>query len=682
MADTNSQPAQTPRIDTSAGFAKLPPLPGQRESVASIGSLHSIDDGIETVEAAKAEAVRLRELVRTLEEKAAGLESKLADSKERHARDKANATEDIQKKNAVIDIMRVKLNRYEFALKEAILFLAKPMEAYESWLNNRGGNNGLDTGNSPTSAGAHALLASAVAAAAGSTNSANTIGASPTMQHQPAASPMGLAASSPTVPPNTHASKVRQQEGGTRSRAGSSSRPGSALSPGATAPAGPNGPSERPVSPSPLHPSGASSASLFSQSDALSSKPQGPTTLEIQCLECMRLALNYLKNAQTSVQNMPKDGTETNIVSLPKLVTDLHDGEGGKHSPSSSVAVQASSTVSGASMLSSSPLSTTAPELSTSASTTEPTPHNQHDAHDHLQPSPHSHHVQSPSGSTAAAGGAGSSSPAQPHSTTTGSSSATTPSGPAATAPHSRARMAALARLNSPERRATNAITTQAVLHAAVAAAEELDSDVGDITSGGVGLSSNSQALSELRKCPNCREIMLQLDHEKDTVDKLREDVTILANQLEEERGLRDRIQLSKDILDQELEELTAQLFDQANRMVIDEARMREELEFSNRDLRGELKDLVKKFDSREEELKDLRKNLRALEAAKLRAANLSVMTSPFGSISNLAGVSGGGASGTFGSQGGLNLLSPTTGQPPMMMMAPPGPPIPKPAIA
>jgi len=92
---------------------------------------------------------------------------------------------------------------------------------------------------------------------------------------------------------------------------------------------------------------------------------------------------------------------------------------------------------------------------------------------------------------------------------------------------------------------------------------------------------------------------------------------------------------MSKDILDQELEELTSQLFDQANKMVIEEATLREQIENNNHELVGELKDLSKKFESREDELRDLKRYLVALDAAKQRSHSLAL--SPRESMTSMA---------------------------------------------
>ena len=42
----------------------------------------------------------------------------------------------MRRKNETYDVLRTKFNRYEFAVKEAILFLTKPLLEYNSWMEN------------------------------------------------------------------------------------------------------------------------------------------------------------------------------------------------------------------------------------------------------------------------------------------------------------------------------------------------------------------------------------------------------------------------------------------------------------------------------------------------------------------------------------------------------------------
>ena len=126
------------------------------------------------------------------------------------------------------------------------------------------------------------------------------------------------------------------------------------------------------------------------------------------------------------------------------------------------------------------------------------------------------------------------------------------------------------------------------------------------------------------KACTSCHEYMLQIDHFTDQVSYLKRDVTTLINLLSEEKSCRQRVQLSKDILDQELEELTAQLFDQANKMVIDESKLREGFETMNHTLEGDYAQLNKKFVGKEVELRDLRKIFAGLEESRSRSVSFT----------------------------------------------------------
>ncbi|KAJ3343601.1 hypothetical protein HDU93_007482 [Gonapodya sp. JEL0774] len=136
--------------------------------------------------------------------------------------------------------------------------------------------------------------------------------------------------------------------------------------------------------------------------------------------------------------------------------------------------------------------------------------------------------------------------------------------------------------------------------------------------------------MGNLQSCPQCRSLMLEIDHRNDTIKDLESDLATVSAQLSDTETEREQVQLAKDVLEQEIEELTAQLFDQANRMVIEEAKMREELEVANRDLSGQLKDMVRKCGSREEELREMKRCLHALESARRRSGSVTV--SPIGS--------------------------------------------------
>ncbi|KAJ1566902.1 hypothetical protein HK405_007985 [Cladochytrium tenue] len=533
-------PAQTP--------PSPPCSPTARDGVDLPGNILDTKGWPDTTAAPAAAGDELQELRCKITE----LEALLKSEKDGRERDRQAAAEDSARKAALADRMRVKLNRFEFAVKEAVLFLAKPMDAYEAWLSRRSNDsgslsavNGFD-GHGDAAAGT-ARLAAAVAsslASAGQPQSAAT---------KPAKPATNAAPPSAQARPRACSASPRQQ-----------APPSLALPPAATA------------SPGVATVAGASA-------------PAELSTFEIQCLECMRLALNYLKSSQAFVQSLdnPVAGTSA-ALSPPRLVTADTAATPADDDAASPMRVNAAAAAAAA-----------RPELFPSSSATSSTePVACPACGQPSQKSPASDSTADPAAAVATA---------------------------AAARPQSRARGAALARLMSPERKATVARTNQALLRAA-SVFEDTDGegagDIGEATPSAAGGGSGGASVGGSRRCAGCRDLMLQVDRQNDAIEALRAEVTGLVDQLEAERALRDRVQLSKDILDQELEELTAQLFDQANRMVIDEARLRDELESSNRDLRGQLQLLLRKFETREDELRDLRRSLRALEAAKLRRAS------------------------------------------------------------
>ncbi|KAJ3217943.1 rab guanine nucleotide exchange factor S2 [Dinochytrium kinnereticum] len=492
----------------------------------------------------------------------------LKESADKHAKDKANAHEDLHKKNGIIDRMRVKLNRCEFAIKEAILFLSKPMEGYEAWLNSRSDS---------ISNGSQAMLAAAVA---GAINAAQ-----------------GSSGHGTNAPPSPSPSRVYQEPGRSRS-------PSTAPKPSSWSSLAPSLSKDNRTSSQAALSSAATHGSATPSNEA---KPPGATNLEIQCLECMRLALNYLKNAQSSVQAMGRDGSEISSGSL---------------APPSRLIAE------GSRILSETLLEVDEEERPSDNKIQGALTVALHDLEKKVTAA-EGKKIPSPKGTSPEIA-----LPKSPLAVSAGSQTSQT-----ALVPPREASGGAAGRSKSPqrsplslERNASSSLTNQALIHAAEALPEEEDGDITGMKSSSYPSGGGSGAAN--KKCTNCRDLRLQIEHHVDTINQLRDNVTALANELEEEKATIERIQLSKDILDQELEELTAQLFDQANRMVIDEARMREELENTNRDLRGELKELLQKSEGREDELKELRRNLRALEAAKNRSANAS---SPYASINNLS---------------------------------------------
>ncbi|KAJ3088899.1 rab guanine nucleotide exchange factor S2 [Quaeritorhiza haematococci] len=495
---------------------------------------------------------RLKEMETILQNSQArvvALEEGLKVAKEKAEKEKAFMSETIAKKSNTIDIMRVKLNRYEFAIKEAILFLGKPMEVYDTWLRN--GPSSVASAPIPeesaddTPTGSPAKSTTNLSSKSKSGKPTNAAPAAAPSRPE-SATPDSLKSRSTSGPASQNPAQLAQTQQHKMQMLTGANQENTATDP----------------------------LSLRTSTANQISMSTSPTTQEIQSMECMRLALNYLRNAQASVQNVGKNGTPLERDSTPVHIS-ISDGS----NPEKTEGKVAGDDAAG-------------PQKKEGSQKNEGTQ----------------------------AGGSGAT-PSTVKSKSFAAESSTS--------------LAATSKSIPPRRFSANDVVNRALLNAARAMPDE---DEGDLASA----TSNDPASSKVTSgmCTQCRELMLQLDHYQDTVNYLKRDVTVLANQLEEERATRDRIQLSKDILDQELEELTAQLFDQANRMVIDEARMRDQLETSNRELQGELKDLLKKCETREDELRDLKRSLFAIEAAKAR---FNYHVSPHGSQMNLtqAGANG-----------------------------------------
>ncbi|KAJ3367908.1 hypothetical protein GGF31_006966 [Allomyces arbusculus] len=114
--------------------------------------------------------------------------------------------------------------------------------------------------------------------------------------------------------------------------------------------------------------------------------------------------------------------------------------------------------------------------------------------------------------------------------------------------------------------------------------------------------------------CTSCRTLLLRLDHATDRTAHLTSQLARAHADVESERALRIRADQARDMLDADLEDLTASLFAQANAMVESEARRRDEVE---RALRARDRVLKVKVD----ECEVLRKAVARLETARAVAS-------------------------------------------------------------
>ncbi|KAJ1330362.1 hypothetical protein BSLG_009496 [Batrachochytrium salamandrivorans] len=119
-------------------------------------------------------------------------------------------------------------------------------------------------------------------------------------------------------------------------------------------------------------------------------------------------------------------------------------------------------------------------------------------------------------------------------------------------------------------------------------------------------------------KCATCREHLIQIDHLKDTIKELQLETQHLEIEYNNEKSAKQRIIHSKENIDQEIEELTSQLFDQANHLVSEQARLRDETETSYKNLRIKFQMISKKLQSRDEELKLLKRQMYDVQGTQM----------------------------------------------------------------
>jgi hypothetical protein len=127
---------------------------------------------------------------------------------------------------------------------------------------------------------------------------------------------------------------------------------------------------------------------------------------------------------------------------------------------------------------------------------------------------------------------------------------------------------------------------------------------------GDVGISNEAFARRLSAKCPRCSEIQTECDALLEKLTSIHLVKSALEAKLQTEEKLRKRIQKSKDMMDQELEDLTSTLFSQANHMVIAESKIRDDMMTKNKELTKRVLQLSKQLDQRESDLSELKEKL------------------------------------------------------------------------
>ncbi|PKY41443.1 hypothetical protein RhiirA4_48598 [Rhizophagus irregularis] len=119
--------------------------------------------------------------------------------------------------------------------------------------------------------------------------------------------------------------------------------------------------------------------------------------------------------------------------------------------------------------------------------------------------------------------------------------------------------------------------------------------------------------------CPNCNTLLAQVDQHIEERAYLKRDLSALAISLSEEQTLRAQLQVSKESLEQEIDDWINAMFDKVNQMVFDEANTHEELEMLNREFKGKLEASIKSSGTRQDRLRELKLLLVHLDTTKQR---------------------------------------------------------------
>jgi hypothetical protein len=146
-----------------------------------------------------------------------------------------------------------------------------------------------------------------------------------------------------------------------------------------------------------------------------------------------------------------------------------------------------------------------------------------------------------------------------------------------------------------------------------------------DVTDGDLAAEQGNEITqSPAKKCQRCHRAFLLVDQLKDQLAASESLCNEMKGRLEKEIQARKIVQKAKEMMDQEIEEITAELFSRANQMVVDEAWKMDQLQTTNRELTKQVSDLKSRCKEKENELAQVTKCLYDLQASNMLHANYS----------------------------------------------------------
>ncbi|KAI9323368.1 hypothetical protein BX666DRAFT_1886125 [Dichotomocladium elegans] len=137
-------------------------------------------------------------------------------------------------------------------------------------------------------------------------------------------------------------------------------------------------------------------------------------------------------------------------------------------------------------------------------------------------------------------------------------------------------------------------------------------------------LATTGATVQEQGFCSNCKQLLTQLDQQIEQKAYMKRDLSALASALSEEEQLRFSIEEVKESLEEDIRDVTTNLFKVLNCILMDEIMDREGLIQLDREMGGKLANVLKAWDVREERLKDIKEQLVDLDAAVHQSATES----------------------------------------------------------
>ncbi|KAJ3304521.1 hypothetical protein HDV03_002730 [Kappamyces sp. JEL0829] len=134
-------------------------------------------------------------------------------------------------------------------------------------------------------------------------------------------------------------------------------------------------------------------------------------------------------------------------------------------------------------------------------------------------------------------------------------------------------------------------------------------------------------SLTTKPSCERCHQSFLLLDNLRDKLKTAETKTIELETRLQKEIAARKICQQAKDMIDQEIEEITAELFARANQMVVEESRRMDNLATANRELSKKVSDFASRLKEKETELASATKALYEFQSLQAGRAYDSTAT-------------------------------------------------------